>query len=426
LIWIKGANGTKQLVYVGEVKSQVESNCLVGSSCVVANTNVDVNAQSYSISGLSDGVFYYARVVTYQDATCSSNSSTLTDISSCNVSPSSLALQVGDFGTLTSPAYSSSEIGSVSFTPSSGFISLNPLSDSTYLYSTQVTANSEGTGSVTADVKSPLGLIYCTSIGGVTVSPRGPWWQVIDSDVQSNADLNSSIPSGDYFDLVGVGGYPGVAKYAGSTSLSSTDVSEKGWLANSSYSPSNNRIQNYAYFKRLIPSEVTLNAIPSDSVEGSFFESGGVESEGYFWYEYDGDATGLPLSINSSINLPDGRKVIIFVTGDNLSIEGDISYTSGQSILAVFVGGNIYIDGGVGNLQGFFLSDGDIYTGSSSTQLTFKGSIASQESLILQRDLEEPLNGTTPSEVFEYDPASIFLFPPKMSIEKFRWKEVAP
>jgi len=36
------------------------------------------------------------------------------------------------------------------------------------------------------------------------------------------------------------------------------------------------------------------------------------------------------------------------------------------------------------------------------------------------------LNATTPSEVFEYDPVSAFLFPPKLSVEKTRWKEVAP
>ncbi len=46
--------------------------------------------------------------------------------------------------------------------------------------------------------------------------------------------------------------------------------------------------------------------------------------------------------------------------------------------------------------------------------------------LNLQRDLGDTLNETTASEVFEYDPAGAFLFPPKLSIEKTRWKEVAP
>lgn len=425
LTWTKGSGGVKQLVYVDTSKSDVESNC-PGSSCFLEDENVNVNSESYSISGLTDGDFYYARVVTYFDALCSSNSSTLTDISSCDLSPTSLTLEVGDTSTLTAGVYSSSEIGSVTFTPSGGFISVDPSSDTAYTYSTEVTGVSVGTGTITSNVVSPLGATYCSDSSGVTVNPKGPWWQVVDGDVQTNGDLNSNIPSGDYFNLAGLGGFPGVAKYGGSTSLSSVNVSEKGWLANSSYTPSNNKVQNYAYFKRFIPSEVTLNQIPSDSIEGSFFESGGVESEGYFWYEYDGGVTGPTLSITSSINLPVGRKVIIFATNADLNIEADISYTSGESLLTVLVSGDIAIDGDVENLQGFFLADGDISTGSSSNAFYFKGSIASQGSLILQRDLGDPLNLTTPAEVFEYDPTGIFLFPPKLSIEKTRWKEVAP
>lgn len=258
----------------------------------------------------------------------------------------------------------------------------------------------------------------------------GPWWQVKDADVQTNGDLDSTVPGGLYFGLPGLGEFPGVAKYGGSTSLTSLNVSSKGWLANSLYSPSNNKIQNYTYFRRLIPEDVILNPISSSSIDGSFFESGGTLSDGYYWYEYDGSVTGLPLSITSSITLPDERKVVILVTGTDLNIGGSITYTSGKSILVILVNGNINIDplvgGAVYDLQGFFLADGDISTGVSSETLHVKGSMVAQGSLVLERDLGDPLNGTTASEVFEYDPASIFLFPLKLSLEKTRWKEVAP
>jgi hypothetical protein len=176
----------------------------------------------------------------------------------------------------------------------------------------------------------------------------GPWWQVVNGDVQTNGDLDSSIPGGYYFGLDGLGGFPGVAKYGGSTSLSSANVSDKGWLANSLYAPANGRVQNYAYFRRLIPEDVVLNPIPSNSVAGSFFTSGGTISDGYYWYEYDASVTGLDLSITSPTTLPDGRKVIILITGANLNIQGSITYTSGESILVALVNGDINIDPYVG------------------------------------------------------------------------------
>lgn len=224
------------------------------------------------------------------------------------------------------------------------------------------------------------------------------------------------------FDVAGLGGYPGVPSYGLSTNLTTANVSVKGWLAKSLYAPPNG-VQNYAYFRRLIPSDVTLN--PASS-----FPLGGTVSNGYYWYEYDGSVTGLPFRITSSVNLPVGRKVVLLVTGADLSIEGSINYTSGNGIFVVLVDGDINIDPSVGgaayDLQGFFLADGNISTGISSNSLHVKGSVAALGGLNLQRDLGATLNRTTPSEVFEYDPASAFLFPPKLSTEKTRWKEVAP
>ena len=254
----------------------------------------------------------------------------------------------------------------------------------------------------------------------------GPWWQVIDGDVQANGSLSSSVPAGYYFGLPGLGGFPGVAKYGTSTTLSSSKVSAKGWIANSSYS-SPNGFQNYTYFRRKTPHETTINTVAGTT----FILNGSASADGNYWYEYDGALTGsLPLTISSAINLADGVKVILLVTGADLNIEKSINYTSGRSLFVALVDGSINIDpslgGGSPDLQGFFLADNNFSTGVSTNPLYIKGSVVALTGINFQRDLGSSLNSTTPSEVIEYDPLGIFLFPSKLSVEKTRWKEVAP
>jgi len=55
------------------------------------------------------------------------------------------------------------------------------------------------------------------------------WWQVKDADVSTNSDLRSMIPVGNYFGLIGAGGYPGIPAYAGGTNLTPANVSANGW-----------------------------------------------------------------------------------------------------------------------------------------------------------------------------------------------------
>lgn len=311
-------------------------------------------------------------------------------------------------------------ISRINFTKNNNNVNISPTSDTTSPFSpttTTVTAVTAGSSIVTATA-TLIGGVTCPDTSTITITPSDPWWQVVDGDVQTNGDLNSSVPSGLYFGLPGLGGFPGVAKYGGSTSLTSANVSNKGWLANSLYAPPNNKVQNYAYFRRLVPSDVTLNPV-------SLFPSGGTVSNSYYWYEYDGSVTGFPFSITSNLDLT-GKKVILLVTGADLDIEGNITYPSGNGIFVALTDKNINIKGDVTDLQGFFLADGNISTGVSSTSLHVKGSVAALGELNLQRNLGGALNQTTPSEYFEYDPAGAFLFPPKLSVEKTRWKEVAP
>ena len=99
-----------------------------------------------------------------------------------------------------------------------------------------------------------------------------------------------------------------MAKFGDSTSLTTAKVSENGWLANSLYAPPNNKIQNFTFFRKKVPSDTVLNPVPSMSVDGSMFASGGTESYENFWYEYDASVTGLPPFNHLPINLPRWKK----------------------------------------------------------------------------------------------------------------------
>ncbi len=114
--------------------------------------------------------------------------------------------------------------------PSNTFYSWTPLEAGTYtIYCKDI---SEGADSCTGFPGCTAGEVcagpdaYKTVVVSNPVPP-GPWWQVKDGDVTTNGDLDSSVPTGLYFDMVGDGGYPGIAKYGGATNLSPMKVSSK-------------------------------------------------------------------------------------------------------------------------------------------------------------------------------------------------------
>src|SRR5581483_10727096 len=69
---------------------------------------------------------------------------------------------------------------------------------------------------------------------------------------------------------------------------------------------STGKAYDYKFFEGLIPSDVTVNEIATDTVNGGFFNSGGTQSRGYVWYRRLGD-----LTISGSLNLTGSRKVIL-------------------------------------------------------------------------------------------------------------------
>jgi hypothetical protein len=95
----------------------------------------------------------------------------------------------------------------------------------------------------------------------------------------------------------------------------------------------------------------------------------------------------------------------------------------------VIVSGDINIGPDVTSLQGFYLADNNFNTvhiaSGNDSPLNIKGSVSAYGSVNLRRNLGS-LNSSTPGETFEFSPADIFTYPPALSIERTRWKEVAP
>lgn len=246
---------------------------------------------------------------------------------------------------------------------------------------------------------------------------EGPWWQVKDGDITTTNDLTSSVPDGELFEIVGLGGFPGVPVFGSTFSLTTepTKISDTLWNVNTTTFQS--RIFNYAFFKNLIPEDVIFNDISNFTTGGSTY------TDGYEWYKVTGDVTTV-----GDIDLG-SRKVILFIESGNLNVEGNINLTDGSGFFGAFVNGNITISDqvtGTPSIEGIYLSDGVFSTGTSGlgdNQLHIRGSVASFGGINLERDLTSNAN---PAELFEFAPDQMMLFPEKLMYRRSKWQEIAP
>lgn len=334
----------------------------------------------------------------------------------------------------------------VTFESSNGSIATVNPTNTTGVYVTQVTGVGPGSTTVTAkayaNYQGGLGINQC-GIDTVPVNVVGDpqaWWQVRDADVVAGGSLTSLIPSSctgsciPRFDLDGVGGFPGVPIYAGASydfagGSPQGTVSTKNWIANTSYQ---GRTYSYNYFESLIPSDVVLNEITTDTINGGDLNSGGTPSRGYVWYHRAGN-----LTINGNVNLVGTRKAILLVDGGDLNINGRINLQDENGFFMAIVGkdagggqGNIIVDPSVSHptlpeLQGIYMADGQFRTGASTNALHIKGSVAAWGGVVFERDLEAA-NDDTPAEYIEYDPVLFFTFPRELSRRAMIWREINP
>lgn len=408
-----GTGGTIYRLYVCSDSSY--TNCVLNGTTETSPKTVD---------NLTAGTHYYVKIVNYKDAACSAEATTDFTTSCVLIAPPSLSLNVGDppqdFAVNLNPADAGLVVDFT--TDPAGIIDLSPAQGNLANgYQTTVTATSAGPTTLTSSV---AGSCQAQTLVDVASNNSGAWWQTKDADLSANGDINSSVPDGQYFDVAGTGGYPGVPTYSGSTNLTSSNVSlNQKWLAQSA--AANSKIYDYQFFANQVPTDTMITTIPNGNVDGSFFESGGTPSYGYYWYRYIGSGTNL--SLDTSINLTGtDRKVILLVEGVGLTIKGNINLADGQEFFGAFVNGAIDVDPLVTSLEGIYLADSTFGTGTGNTNLSVRGSIATYGGIFLQRDLETGIGNGGPAELFEYAPDQILMFPTKLGARKISWKEVAP
>jgi len=434
--WTPGLNGVSQKVFVDRNRTRVETavddcpNCLINET--VGVTKGSASDPFLTGETLNTGRVYYYKIVTYKSSSCSSPSAIAKAVSSCTLSPSSMTIQVGDPPqTLTASVADSSEIEKITFQSlAPSYVTVNPAhpdGDSDWRYQTEVSGTQSRVAPVTVRGRvyfTGTNLPVCIAEASITVTSSNPWWQVIDGDVSSGGNITSKVADGEYFDLKGAGGYPGIPAYTNSTNLTSSTVSEKGWIVKGA--SAGQKTFSYDYFANQIPQDIVFTQIPSSSITS--FPSA-PNQMGYKWYKYTGD---VDLNIDGNITLNDS-KVVLLVENANLYINKKINLDDGKGFFLAIVKGNINISSGIGggtgpHLEGLYFADESISTGTTGqendTQLYIRGSLAGGEGIRIER--KPGGSNNSPAEIFEYAPDQVILFPPKLSTRRISWKEVAP
>lgn len=457
--WTPGSGGNGQIIDVGENKTEVDSGCPgISSPACVVNDSLSSSASSYDTGSiLIPGTVYYYKIFNFDSTlqSCNSSSATTPALSSCLINPSTrpitipnggsqdISTQVNSNSIITNVFYSLDPAGFASFN-SASFVS--SLTDSTYPYSTTIYGLAGGSTQLTSTVNSASGVL-CSDTATITVEQPQAWWQVKDSDVQSNGSLSSDVPSGEYFGDVGLGGYPGVPAAVSAPTFGLGSASQIGWVAQSSWLGS--KTFDYQYFNNLIPDEATPHIYP---IGDTFLDQSVIDANSntypgtgsntdYLWYKYDGyQHAGSDLTVTGDISVGT-KKIILLVENANLLIDSRIAnVTKGSGFFLAIVNGSIEIDPTIGSgnpdLEGLYVADdsfkdGTLQPGSNDQTFHLRGAAVAYgegggDTIVLQRDLGDTTNETTPSEIFEFAPDQLMLFPSILGYRRLNWKEVAP
>ncbi|MEW6718061.1 MAG: hypothetical protein AB1345_11235 [Chloroflexota bacterium] len=178
--WTPGGGGVEQRLYVGANKAEVEAGCpgLASPACAVKEEGLATSTNTYTTGNvLTPGTLYYWRIVNFKDNTCQPASITKS-LSSCALSPASITLEVGQKSYLTEMIYSSAEISKVDFSTTTDTVALDPTSDLTYVYSTEVTALRKSGANETTEISGDVYLVGqaqvdCTGTVDATVLAPG-------------------------------------------------------------------------------------------------------------------------------------------------------------------------------------------------------------------------------------------------------------
>lgn len=445
--WAAGTGVTAYRLMLDANKDLVTANCSGATPCKVKEDSLSPSTLSYTVHGLTPGTVYYYKMSSvnsdYKNGVgCRDDTGVRGLLSSCKFDSDPIQVipnkAIALHQNIEKPLY---EYHGIRVYYSSGNTSAFTIKkdtspDTKYPYYASIVAKASGTGILTGSARfgasNLVEICKATPTVNVGNAPvvNQKWWQVKDSDIASNGDITSVVPSGKVFDIAGdgVNQYPGVPAYTESTNLTATNVSATGWLAQSS--TTNPRSYEYDFFANQIPQTVTVKDISGSSSIDSAVLTSGTPSDGYLWYKYAGTGDATIDSASGTIDIGT-NKVILFIEAKNLTINSRINLTKGQGFFMIIANGGITINSGIGgsgtaDLEGIYLASGKILTnttGTTDVPLWVRGAMASYGGLSLDRNLADNAN---PAEFFEYAPDQIMLFPKALSTRKINWKEVAP
>ena len=244
------------------------------------------------------------------------------------------------------------------------------------------------------------------------------WWQAEGGNIHADSgSVSSNIPpscSGagcdPYLITEAASGTTGLVSYTGSLVTGSGDISQDGndWQAKTKYK---SLTTGYPYFKRILEDD------PADSLtwDGSEPGASGVYT-----------AAGSVGTFGGDWSIASGTAVVLLVDGD-VSVNGNINVDSG-GFLAVIASGNISVHSSVTNVEGVYIADGTIATGTTGTgdeQLTAEGMFTGWSGFSLDRDLAAG-NNNQAAEYFVYRPDLQINAYRYLTRSKYRWQEVAP
>jgi len=247
------------------------------------------------------------------------------------------------------------------------------------------------------------------------------WFQTEDGDVHAQTSISDPIPdtvpaAERYCSLLGDGGYPGVVSYRNdydfdpdSGSKGGDKVSEKGWLANSSYQGDP---YGYDYFDGLIE---------DDDCEPDLNLADGKPAPEVDICKITGNQV-----IDDVWSVSSGEKLVILI-GSDLTIQSNITVAEG-GFLAFIVNGEIEIEENVTDLQGVYIANEKFKTsGQNDTQLFGEGMFVGWEKIPLNRKfVGESLNNTLPVETLVFRPDLWINAPEELWKSSYTWQELAP
>ena len=403
---------------------------VTGGTPGVTTTNQRLRARSYTTA--TGGTLM---ATAYANVTVPTPSATVT------FSPSPFTVNIGSTATLTATVTPVNgtvrTLNGVTFSGNNTNVTLGTATKvSANVYRVPVTGSAAGTSPVTANVYFngiTTRITFATSTVTVTALP---WWQVLNSDIQTKGNLKSSVPAvaNAYFSALTLGWIgPGVVAYPPgyTANIPTGKVSVNGWLANSS--ATNSKVFNYAYFNGQIPADVLPTTVSSANIVNALTTSTTVFSKyGYYWLRFPTTGTLTIPAVNIGT-----RKVILLAPNANVNFTGNVTLNDGRGFFMVIAGktgtantyGNITATAKVAsdtNLEGIYVADGTFNVGTSATRrLIVRGSVVGNGRVNLAGRTYKAV-AANPAIRFEYAPDQIMLFPGKLGARKINWNEVAP